>query len=156
MGRALSTLTIFMAYIIGLFLILAVVFSSVGGGTNLVGNFLGQAKDKVGETLFPKTAREILIDNISSDYESMGKFFSETAPALLSSKTVSSADKATIQKAVEAFNGSKSLISNLSTLEKNNKGIMESIIDKVLNLNETPLPDPTSIPPQCKLVCPSQ
>ena len=128
----------------------------MGGGSNFVGNFIGQAKDKVSQTLFPKTAREIIIDNINSDYQSMDKFFSETAPTLLSSKTVSSADKATIQKAVEAFNGSKSLITNLSTLEKDDKGIMESIIDKVLNLNATPQPDPTNIPPQCKLVCPSQ
>ncbi|MEK7163665.1 MAG: hypothetical protein AAB768_00810 [Patescibacteria group bacterium] len=145
-----------MAYILGLFLILAVIFSSMGGGSNMIGNFLGQAKDKVSQTLFPKTAREILIDNISSDYQDMDKFFSETAPALLNSKTLSSTDKATIQKAVEAFNGSKSLIENLSQLEQNDKGIVESLIDKVLNLNATPQPDPTNIPPQCKLVCPSQ
>ncbi len=144
-----------MPYLLGLFLILAVIFSSMGGN-NIVGNFLGQAKDKVSQTLFPKTTKEILIDNINSDYQNMGKFFSETAPALLSSKTVSSADKATIQKAVEAFNGSKSLINNLSQLEQNDKGILESVIDKVLNLNATPQPDPTNIPPQCKLVCPSQ
>ena len=143
-----------MAYLLGLFLILAVVFSSVGGNNNLVGNLLGQAKDKVSETLFPKTAKEIIIDNINSDYQDMGKFFSETAPALLNSKTVSEQDKATIQKAVESFNGSKSLIENLSQLEKEDKGVVESLIDKVLNLTETPQPDPTNIPPQCKLVCP--
>ncbi|MEK7121596.1 MAG: hypothetical protein AAB857_02710 [Patescibacteria group bacterium] len=142
-----------MAYILGLFLILAVIFSSMGGGGNVVGNFLGQAKDKVSETLFPKTAREILIDNINSDYQNMGKFFSETAPALLNSKNVSATDKATIQKAVESFNGSKSLITNLSNMEKDDKGIVESLINKVVNLINTPQPDPTSIPPQCKLVC---
>ncbi len=119
----------------------------------MIGNFLGQAKDKVSQTLFPKTAKEILIDNINSDYQNMGKFFSETAPALLNSKTVSATDKATIQKAVEAFNGSKSLITNLSALEKNDKGVVKSLIDKVLNLNSTPQPDPTNIPPQCRLEC---
>ena len=143
-----------MPYIIGLFLILAVIFSSFGGGSNIVGDFLGQAKEKVNQTLFPKTAREILIDNISSDYQNMDKFFSETAPALLSSETISPANKAIIQKAVEAFNGSKSLITNLATLEKDDKGIVESLIDKVLNLNATPQPDPTNIHSQCKLVCP--
>ncbi|MEK7076329.1 MAG: hypothetical protein AAB941_01550, partial [Patescibacteria group bacterium] len=105
---------------------------------------------------FPKTAREILIDNINSDYQNMGKFFSETAPALLNSKNVSATDKATIQKAVESFNGSKSLITNLSNMEKDDKGIVESLINKVVNLINTPQPDPTNIPPQCKLVCPSQ
>lgn len=144
-----------MAYLLGLFLILTVVFSSVGGGNNLAGNLLGQAKNKVSETLFPKSAREILIDNIDSDYQDMNKFFSETAPELLNSKTLSDKDKATIQKAVESFNGSKNLISNLSQIEKEDKGLMESIIDKVLNLTETPRPDPTNIPPQCKLVCPN-
>ncbi len=143
-----------MPYLLGLFLILAVVFSSMGGGNNVIGNFLGQAKDKISQTLFPKTANEIIIDNINSDYQNMDKFFSDTAPALLNSKTISSDDKANIQKAVEAFNGSKSLITNLSTMDKNDKGIVKSLIDKVLNLNETPQPDPTSIPPQCSLVCP--
>ena len=145
-----------MAYLLGLFLILAVIFSSVGGQGNLAGNLIDQAKDKVSETLFPKTAKEIIIDNINSDYQDMDKFFSETVPTLLSSKTVSEKDKATIQKAIESFNGSKSLIQNLSQLEKEDKGIVESLIDKVLNLTETPQPDPTNIPPQCKLVCPSQ
>src|SRR3989344_5188719 len=143
-----------MPYIIGLFLILAVIFSSFGGGSNIVGDFLGQAKEKVNQTLFPKTAREILIDNINSDYQNMDKFFSETAPALLNSKIVSATDKTTIQKAIEAFNGSKSLISNLSALEKDDKGIVESLINKVVNLINTPQPDPTNIPPQCSLVCP--
>ena len=142
-----------MAYLIGLFIILAVIFSSFGGGSNLIGNILGQAKDKVSQTIFPKTAREIIIDNISSDYQDMDKFFSETAPALLSSKIVPEKDKATIKKAVEAFNGSKSLISNLSNMEKSDKGIVESLVDKVINLINTPQPDPTNIPPQCKLVC---
>ena len=142
-----------MAYLLGLFLILTVVFSSVGDGNNLAGNLLGQAKDKVSETLFPKSAREILVDNLNSDYQDMNKFFSETAPGLLNSKTLSDTDKATMQKAIESFNGSKSLISNLSQIEKEDKGLVESLIDKALNLTKTPQPDPTNIPPQCKLVC---
>ena len=127
----------------------------MGGGSNLVVNILGQAKDKVSETLFPKSVREILVDNINSDYRDMDEFFSETAPTLLNSKTVPEPDKATIKKAVEAFNGAKSLISNLSNMEKEDKGIVESLIDKVVNLINTPQPDPTNIPPQCKLVCPN-
>src|SRR3989344_2678450 len=142
-----------MPYILGLFLLLVIMFSSFGGENNLVGNILGQAKDKVSDTLFPKTAKEIIIDNINSDYQDMGKFFSDTAPALLNSKTVSVEDKEIIKKAVESFNGSKSLVSNLSEMEKDDKGIVKSLVDKVLNLNATPQPDPTSIPPQCRLEC---
>lgn len=142
-----------MAYLIGLFLILAIIFSSFGNENNLVGNLLGQAKEKVSQTIFPKTAKEIIIDNIDSNYQDMDKFFSETAPALLNSKTISTMDKATIQKAIGAFNGSKSLISNLSQIEKGDQGIVKSIIDKILNLDEPTQPDPTSIPPQCRLEC---
>lgn len=125
----------------------------MGGGNNLIGNILGQAKDKVSETLFPKSAREILINSINSDYQDLDKFFSETAPALLNSKTIFEKDKATIQKAIEAFNSSKGLVSNLSQIEKSNNGIVKALLNKVLNLTETTLPDPTNIPPQCKLIC---
>ena len=142
-----------MTYIIGLLLILALIFSSVGG-SDIINNFLGQAKDKVSATIFPKTEKEIIIDNINSNYQYLDKFFSETAPSLLNSKSVSATDKATIQKTVEAFNESKGLISNLTALEKNDKGIVKSLVDKVINLIESPQPDPTNIPPQCKLVCP--
>lgn len=142
-----------MAYLIGLFLVLAIIFSSFGNENNLVGNLLGQAKNKVTQTIFPKTAKEILIDNINSDYQGMDKFFSETAPSLLNSKTISEKDKTTVQKAVEAFKSSKNLIKNLSQIEKEDKGIVESLIDKAVNLINTPQPDPTNIPPQCKLVC---
>lgn len=129
----------------------------MGGGNNFVGNFLGQAKDKISATIFPKTAREILIDNINSSHQNMDKFFSESAPVLLKSKTVSEKDKAEIKKAVEAYNGSKSLISNLSKLEKEDKGFVKSVVDKiadkVFNLNAPTQPEPTNIPPQCHLEC---
>lgn len=149
-----------MLYLIGLFAVLAMIFS-ITTGTNLIGDFFGSGeilssvKNKVSETIFPKTAKEIIIDNIDSDYQSMGKFFSETVPTLLKSETVSATDKATIQKAVEAFNGSKSSISNLAKLEKEDKGLVKTIVERVLNLSGEKQPDPTSIPSQCHLECPS-
>ena len=53
-----------MFYILGLFLILALIFSSVGGD-NIVSSFLGQIKDNVSATIFPKTEREIIIEKIN-------------------------------------------------------------------------------------------
>lgn len=147
-----------MAYLISLFLILAIVFSATTG-TKFFGDIFSpteifsSVKNKVSQTLFPKTAKEIIIDNINSDYQNMDKFFSETAPALLNSKTIFGKDKATIQKAIEAFNRSKSLVSNLSQIERSDKGIVKALINKVLNLNEPTQPDPTNIPPQCRLEC---
>lgn len=153
-----------MAYILGLFLILALIFSFFSGENNLISDLLGQVKDKISATIFPKTEREIIIDNLNSNYQYLDKFFSEAAPTILNSKNVSENDKKSVKKAVESFNNSKSLISNLSKLEKEEKGPLKTIgalIEKVLNINKdgtkTPLDstnaDPTSIPPQCHLEC---
>ncbi len=163
-----------MPYLIGLFIILAVIFSSTSGG-NIFSNLLGQVKDKISATIFPKTEREIIIDNLTSSNQYLDKFFSETAPTILNSKNVSENDKTAIKKAVETFNNSKELITDLSKIEKEEKGplkIVETLVAKVFNLNtdssKTPTnptnsinlsnsdsSTPTSIPPQCKLVCPS-
>ncbi len=161
-----------MAYILGLFLILALIFSSVGG-SHLFGNLLGQVKDKITATIFPKTEREIIIDNLNSDNQNLDKFFSETAPAILNSKSVSETDKAAVKKAVESFNSSKALISNLSKLESAGNSPLKTVgtlIEKVLSLNgnsSQTYPNsnnsinssnsnpstPTNIPPQCHLEC---
>src|SRR3989344_6644306 len=152
-----------MAYIIGLFLILAVIFSSMGGGDSLVGGLFSKIKNNVSATIFPKTEREIIIDNLNSNNQYLDKFFSEAAPVILNLKNVSENDKITIKKAAETYSNSKNLISNLSKLEKEEKGPLKtasSFIEKVLNIyndssktssDTTTLPDiaPTSIPPQC-------
>jgi len=155
-----------MFYILGLFLILALIFSSVGGD-NIVSSFLGQIKDNVSATIFPKTEREIIIDNINSDYQYLDKFFAESAPTILSSKNISEVDKTAVKKAMGTFNNSKKLISSLSKLEKDDKGPIKtvgSLIEKVLNIyNESSKSSvdssissdtsPTNIPPQCRLEC---
>lgn len=156
-----------MVYILGLFIILALIFSSMGG-SNIVSSFFGQIKDNVSAMIFPKTEREIVIDNLNSNYQYLDKFFSESVPVLLNSKNVSEKDKTDARKAVETFNNSKNLISNLSKLEKEEKGPIKTVgglIEKVLNLYNGSSKnsvdsltsynsDPTNIPPQCKLVCP--
>ena len=141
-----------MAYLIGLFVILAVIFSSTGGN-HLVGDLWNQLKGKTIQTLFPLTEKEILINNLNSDYQTLDNFFSGSAANILNSKTVSKEDKANIVKALGAFSNSKNLISNLGNLEKKDKSLVKALIDKVLNLDESPSPEPTNIPPQCHLEC---
>ena len=155
-----------MAYIIGLFLILAVIFSSISGDSHLFKDLLGQVKDKITATIFPKTEKEIIIDNLNSNYQFLDKFFSETVPVILNSKNVSKKDKQAVKKAAETFNSSKKLVSGLSEIEKEEKSPLKTVgnlIEKVLNFTNSSfnLPesstsnsiDPTSIPPQCRLEC---
>ena len=141
-----------MAYLIGLFLVLAIVFS-VASGSDLVGNL----KHKITETIFPKSQTEITVENLKNDYETLGDFFSNSVPAILSSKDVSAQDKAVLKKAVAAFSNSKNLVGDLEQLTKEDEGILEAAIEKILGLDEKHPPagglEPTSIPPQCKLVC---
>ena len=145
---------------------MALIFSSMSGG-NIVTSFLGQIKDNVSAIIFPKTEREIIIDNLNSDYQYLDKFFAESAPTILSTKNVTENDKTAVKKAMETFNNSKNLISNLSKLEKEEKGPIKtvgSIIEKILNIyndsskNSVDSPNssdtaPTNIPPQCRLEC---
>lgn len=151
-----------MVYILGLFIILALIFSSMSG-SNIVSSFLGQIKDSVSATIFPKTEREIVIDNLNSNYQYLDKFFSESAPKILGSRSVSENEKIEVKKAMETFNSSKDLMSNLSKIEKEDNGplkTMGTILERVINFTNnnststnTTESAPTSIPPQCRLEC---
>ena len=137
-----------MAYLIGLFLVLAIVFS-VASGSDLVGSF----KNKLTKTIFPKNQTEITVENLKNDYQVLGDFFTNTAPEILNSKGVSSEQRSAIQKAAAAFNNSKQLINNLEKLTKDDKNLLEAAVEKILGLDVEPTLEPTAIPPQCKLVC---
>lgn len=137
-----------MAYLIGLFLILAIVFS-VASGSDFVSGF----KSKLTETIFPKSQTEITVENLKNDYRTLGDFFTNSAPEILNSKGVSSEQKSAIQKAATAFGSSKQLVNNLEKLTKDDKNILEAAIEKILGLDGNPTLEPTAIPPQCKLVC---
>lgn len=137
-----------MAYLIGLFLVLAIVFSVTSGG-----NLIGDLKHKVTDAIFPKSQTEITVENLKNDYRTLGDFFTNSAPEILNSKGVSSEQKSAIQKAADAFGSSKQLVNNLEKLTKDDKNILEAAIEKILGLDENPTLEPTAIPPQCKLVC---
>lgn len=152
-----------MAYVLGLFILLGLVFYSFGQfglGGNILANIsnsiqdaVALAKEKVYDTIFPKTEKEILIDNVESDYTYLDKFFSDTAPKLLKSKDVSAEDKELLKQAAQKFNETKKSIQTIKGLEQNDKGIIKTIVDKLFKEEIILKADPTSIPPQCQLVC---
>ena len=147
-----------MKYLIGLFLLLGAVFY-LSDGNNITGilngNVLEVLKNRADDLLFPKTEKEVLIDNLSTKYDSLNKFFSGSVPRLLGSKDISREDKDIIEEAAQSFSESKELLDNLASLEKKDKSLTKTIIQKVLGLtkeSEQAL-EPTHIPPQCRLEC---
>ena len=144
---------------LGIFLIISVLFYGVFSADFVKEKFnvfLAGINDKLTANLFPKTQKEILIDNLSDNYNLLDRFFSESVPRILGAEDVSEEDKKTIKNAVEAFVKSKDLIGNISQLEKQDKSITKTVIDKILGSNDSAPPnepDPTHIPPQCRLEC---
>lgn len=145
-----------MAYIIGLILVLGLIFSTTTG-FNFVGSLWDQVTGKFYDFSFPKSQKEIVIDNLNSQYSLLDRFFSDTTSNLLQNKSISAEDKKAIQSAIKSFGNSKDLVSQIENLIKNDRGITKAIIEKVFDLDTDPPPaggpEPTHIPPNCNLVC---
>lgn len=179
-----------MPYIIGLFLILGLVFSGFGGfgldgiyksAGNAAANVLGAFKNKVFSLAFPKNQKEILIENILSDYNILEDSFSGAAENILKSDKVNETDKTAVRQALEAFKKSEDKLQNLNQLEKEDRSLLKSAIKKILTLDGNSVGNssatspvgqqttsgqsfnqiesgtgPTNIPPQCRLECSSR
>jgi hypothetical protein len=137
-----------MAYLIGLFLVLALVFSAASGS-----NILSDLKAKFTEAVFPKSETEITIENLKNDYQLLEEFFSSSAPELMNSKEIKPVEKAALEKAATAFESSKQLVGTLEQLTKDDKSLLGATVEKILGLDKKPVLEPTHIPPQCQLVC---
>ena len=143
-----------MPYFIGLLIVLGLVFSSFSGmnfgGFNLkdaAANTFGAIKAKISSIVFPRTQKEILIENMASDYNILNRFFSQSAENILNSKDISEKDKTAIKEATQIFNKTKEKIDTLGKLEKEDKSIIKSVIEKVLNWETNrPVATNTSIP----------
>lgn len=147
-----------MIQIIGFFLIVAVIFYGVFGIDTIkdkLSEFLAGARNKLTASLFPKTQKEILIDNLSESHNLLDRFFSESAPRILGAEDVSKEDKEAIKNAVQAFSKSKEISSGISQLEKQDQGIAKKLINRIFGSDEpaTAYPDPTYVPPQCRIEC---
>ena len=143
-----------MVYILGLILILGIIFSATTG-VNFASDLWNKMMNGVSEFAFPKSQKEITIDNLNSQYDLLDRFFSDTALDLLQNENISAEDKKTIQSAIQSFGNSKNLVSKIENLTKNDKSITKALIEKVFDLAPEPAPDPTHIPPNCNLVCPA-
>lgn len=141
-----------MLYILGLILVLGLIFSAATGN-NFVGDIWNQTTQKFSEFAFPKSQKEIVIDNLNSQYGLLDRFFSDTALDLLQNENISAEDKKVIQSAIQSFGSSKDLVSQVENLTKNDKGLTKALIEKIFDLDTEPGPEPTHIPPNCNLVC---
>jgi hypothetical protein len=141
-----------MVYILGLILILGLIFSATTE-INFVGDLWNTMKNRISEFTLPKSQKEIVIDNLNSQYNLLDKFFSDTALGLLQNENISDEEKKAVQAAIRSFGSSKDLVSQIENLTKNEKGIAKALIEKVFDLAPKPGPEPTHIPPNCNLVC---
>jgi predicted PurR-regulated permease PerM len=159
-----------MFYILSLILTLGFIFSAISG-TNFMGSLWDQITQRVGGFTFPKTQKEITIDNLESQYSELDKFFSSSVPLLLNSDSISSQDKESLKRAEQIFKESQNTIKQIKDIDKNGKSITKTIVEKVFNFNPEkegksavkafvekifnldakPSPELTSIPPNCNL-----
>ncbi|MBI4119855.1 MAG: hypothetical protein HY454_00100, partial [Parcubacteria group bacterium] len=123
-----------MAYILGLILILGLIFSATTG-VNFAGDLWNKITNRVSEFAFPKSQKEIVVDNLNSQYDLLDRFFSDTALDLLQDENISLKDKKAIQKAIQSFGESRELVSKIENLTKNERGITKALIEKVFNLD---------------------
>lgn len=148
-----------MSYIIGLFLILVLVFYSFNsfGFSGFNTNIIDSVKSKIYDTIFPKSENEISIDKLNSNYNNLSRFFSKKAPALLKSASLTDEDKKVLSAAINAFNDSRIPLANIKKAVSSDKGIVKSIIGRILNIDDRQSSEqstePTYIPPQCKMIC---
>src|SRR3989344_2250387 len=101
-----------MAYILGLFLIIALMLSGFSGFfpfnsrlaniTGAMGNILDNLKNKTYEFIFSESGNEILIDNLNSNYDLLDRFFSDPSK-ILNSKDIPEQEKEIFKQALEAF-----------------------------------------------------
>jgi hypothetical protein len=150
-----------MAYLIFLVIALATIISATTG-YNPAGSLIDGAKDKIKTTTldfaFPKSEKEILIDNITEQYNLLDRFFVGEAIEVLESDTSTEEEKEYVRKALETFSNSKIMLEELKNREEKDNSIIKSVVKKILNLDSDTQesPGPTYIPPQCHIVCPDR
>ena len=145
-----------MGYIITLFILISIVFSTVAG-LGPLDDMLNKAKSAILNVAIPKSETEITIDNLKKEYDILDDFFSETGTQLTKSKQLTEKQKKDIKIAEESLQKSIKLVGQLQKLEEKDKKVIKSLIEKTFDLNDKKDGEPTytSIPPQCQMICAS-
>jgi len=149
-----------MAYFIGLLALLAIVFTTISGDVLSPSKSIDGLKAKITEFIDPKTNKEISTEKLSSEIDSIIALIGETTPDILKSSNISEKNKTNLTKLLETANKAKTTAIQIQNIESQDNGLLQSIITNISNLispndnaSNKNLPNPTYIPPQCKLIC---
>ena len=149
-----------MAYFIGLLALLAIVFTTISGDVLSPSKSIDGLKAKITEFIDPKTNKEISTEKLSSEIDSIIALIGETTPDILKSSNISEKNKTNLTKLLETANKAKTTAIQIQNIESQDNGLLQSIITNISNLispndnaSKKNLPNPTYIPPQCKLIC---
>ena len=149
-----------MAYFIGLLALLAIVFTTISGDVLSPSKSIDGLRAKVTEFIDPKTNKEIATEKLSSEIDSIIALIGETTPDILKSSNISEKNKTNLTKLLETANKAKTTAIQIQNIESQDNGLLQSIITNISNLispndnaSNKNLPNPTYIPPQCKLIC---
>ena len=149
-----------MAYFIGLLALLAIVFTTISGDVLSPSKSIDGLRAKVTEFIDPKTNKEISTEKLSSEIDSIIALIGETTPDILKSSNISEKNKTNLTKLLETANKAKTTAIQIQNIESQDNGLLQSIITNISNLispndnaSNKNLPNPTYIPPQCKLIC---
>ena len=149
-----------MAYFIGLLALLAIVFTTISGDVLSPSKSIDGLKAKITEFIDPKTNKEISTEKLSSEIDSIIALIGETTPDILKSSNISEKNKTNLTKLLETANNAKTTAIQIQNIESQDNGLLQSIITNISSLispnDNAPskdLPNPTYIPPQCKLIC---
>ena len=149
-----------MAYFIGLLALLVIVFTTISGDVLSPSKSIDGLKAKITEFIDPKTNKEISTEKLSSEIDSIIALIGETTPDILKSSNISEKNKTNLTKLLETANKAKTTAIQIQNIESQDNGLLQSIITNISNLispndnaSNKNLPNPTYIPPQCKLIC---
>jgi len=90
-----------------------------------------------------------MLDQLQERQRILGAYFGQASANI--SKNTSAKERETIKQAAEIFKESESLVAELQQqIQEDQPGIIQTIVKKLIPDQK---PGPTSIPPQCELVC---
>lgn len=157
-----------MGYILLLLIAIGAILSFAVQGNPLSGTF-EKTRASIVDYVTPRTQTEIIIDNLAPSHQALERFFTQTAPEVIKSRTLSAQEQRELESAIEAFSESRQAIEDIRQAERSENGVTETIVKKLLNMETTPrpltspspsaspaistTPAATPVPPHCRVEC---